>query len=222
MDGDEKLLAEEEVDVLGREAVLGAREVDAVEDQIQIVAVGLDFRVVGLAHRILDRQLVEVEHVGEGCAPPRSSDCRGRPRPRHRSRASARPDPPDRPCGGSILVLVNVINRRLSPAGRPARPPAAPRGPDTANSSRSRARPFEEVDRRRIAAVLAADPELQVRPRRASLGHPHLDELPDADGVDGRERVLLDDLELLVCGRNNPSRLATTRGRSASGRSCRS
>src|SRR5690606_26137397 len=49
---------------------------------------------------------------------------------------------------------------------------------------------LEEEDRRRIAAVLAADPELDVGPRLTPLLDRHLDELADAGDVDRRERVL--------------------------------
>ena len=42
VDGDQILRAEEEIDVLRLEAVLRRGEVDAVEDQVEIVAVGLD------------------------------------------------------------------------------------------------------------------------------------------------------------------------------------
>ena len=59
------LRAEEEVDVLGLEAVLRGREVDAVQDQIEVVAVGFDLGMVRLAHRVFDGELVEVKHVGE-------------------------------------------------------------------------------------------------------------------------------------------------------------
>ena len=46
--------------------------------------------------------------------------------------------------------------------------------------------------------MLAADADLQVRPRAASLLHAHLDELADADRVDRRERIALQDLAVLV------------------------
>ena len=45
---DEVLRAEKEIDVLGPEAVLARAEVDAVQDQIQVVAVGLDLGMVEL------------------------------------------------------------------------------------------------------------------------------------------------------------------------------
>ena len=44
-------------------------EVDAVEDEVEVVAVGLDLGMMELAERVLDRQLVEVEDVGEDAAP---------------------------------------------------------------------------------------------------------------------------------------------------------
>ena len=43
-------------------------EVDAVQDQVQVVAVGLDLGMVDLGERVFDRQLVEVEDVGEESA----------------------------------------------------------------------------------------------------------------------------------------------------------
>ena len=55
------LRAEEEVDVPRLEAVLGGAEVDPVEDEVQIVAVGLDLGVVDVAEGILDGELVEVK-----------------------------------------------------------------------------------------------------------------------------------------------------------------
>src|SRR5690242_7438697 len=57
---------------------------------------------------------------------------------------------------------------------------------------------LEEVDRRRIAAVLAADAELQVRARAAALLDRDVDQLADADRVERLERVLVEDLLLLI------------------------
>src|SRR4029453_18058339 len=57
---------------------------------------------------------------------------------------------------------------------------------------------LEELNRRRVAAVLTADAELQVGARAAPLLHRDLDELADASDVNRRERILLDDLELLI------------------------
>ncbi len=65
MDGDEELLAKKEVDVLRLETVFRLAEVDAVQNQIEVVAVGLDFGMVNLTQRVLDRQLVKVKHVAE-------------------------------------------------------------------------------------------------------------------------------------------------------------
>ena len=71
----------------------------------------------------------------------------------------------------------------------------------------------EELDRRRVAAVLAADAELEVRLRRAALRHRDLHQLADAGLVDRRERVLLHDLVLGVgAAGTSPSRRATCRG----------
>src|SRR5688500_14631849 len=57
---------------------------------------------------------------------------------------------------------------------------------------------FEEVDRRRVSAVLTADAQLDPRPTGASFGRRDLDELADPRLVDRGERVLLHDLELRV------------------------
>ena len=64
VDGDQELRRQEEVHVLGLEEVLPRLEVDAVEDQIQVVAVRLDLRMVDGVERVLDRELVDVEDVG--------------------------------------------------------------------------------------------------------------------------------------------------------------
>ena len=50
----------------------------------------------------------------------------------------------------------------------------------------------------RVAAVFAADAELDVGPRFVALRHRHLHQLADAGLVDGGERILLDDLQFLV------------------------
>src|SRR5262245_21308304 len=50
----------------------------------------------------------------------------------------------------------------------------------------------EEPDRRRVAAVLAADADLEPWLRGASLPHPGLDELADARRVDRDERLPFD------------------------------
>src|SRR5215467_12706263 len=57
---------------------------------------------------------------------------------------------------------------------------------------------LEKLNRVGIAAVLAADAELDVFPRAAPLRNGDLDELADAGLVDRRERVFLHDLELGV------------------------
>ena len=73
VNGHQELFAEKEVDVLGLEAMLRFAEVDAVQDQVEIVAVGFDLGMVNLAQRILDRQFVEVEHAGEDPTSPQRS-----------------------------------------------------------------------------------------------------------------------------------------------------
>ena len=56
----------------------------------------------------------------------------------------------------------------------------------------------EEVDRRRVAAVLAADPELEVGAAGAALLHRHGHELAGAGRVEARKRILLENLAVLV------------------------
>src|SRR5258706_9245739 len=58
--------------------------------------------------------------------------------------------------------------------------------------------PVEEVDRRGIAPVLAADADLEVGLHLPALLHPDLHELAHPTRVDGDERVLLQDAVLLV------------------------
>ena len=53
-----------------------------------------------------------------------------------------------------------------------------------------------ELDGLRIAAVLAADADLEVGARVASLGGGHLHQLPDASLVERGERILLEDAGL--------------------------
>jgi hypothetical protein len=57
-----------------------------------------------------------------------------------------------------------------------------------------------EVDRRRVAAVIAADAHLEVGARRAAALDSHLDQLADALLVDRLERVFGDDLLVDVVG----------------------
>src|SRR6476469_6087137 len=65
MDGDEILRPEEEVDVLRGEAVLGGAEIDAVKNEIQVVAVRFDVWMVQFAEGILDGQRVKMKDVGQ-------------------------------------------------------------------------------------------------------------------------------------------------------------
>ena len=74
MHGDEVALPQEEVDVLRLELVLPRAEVDPVENQIQVVAVGLDFRMVQRRQSVFHRQLVEVEDALGGFATLRNRD----------------------------------------------------------------------------------------------------------------------------------------------------
>src|SRR4051794_21634212 len=55
-----------------------------------------------------------------------------------------------------------------------------------------------ELDAARLAAVLAADADLQLFPRRTALADADLDDLADADLIEHLERVLRQDLQLAI------------------------
>ncbi len=61
----EELAGDEEVGVVGIEGVFAGVEVDAVEHDVEQVAVSLDLGMRGFAERVLDRQLVDAEHIVE-------------------------------------------------------------------------------------------------------------------------------------------------------------
>ena len=63
VDRDQEIPAQEEVDVVRDNPLLPPGRLDAVQDQIQKVVVGLDLRVVHFGHRVFDGQLVKVEHL---------------------------------------------------------------------------------------------------------------------------------------------------------------
>ena len=63
MDGNQEPRRQEEVHVLGLEAVLAGLEVYAVENQIEVIAVRLDLGMMNLVERVLDGELVDVEDV---------------------------------------------------------------------------------------------------------------------------------------------------------------
>ena len=65
VNGHEVVVPEEEVDIARGELVFACLEVDAVKDHVEIAIVRLDFRVVDLAERVLDRERMEVKGVGE-------------------------------------------------------------------------------------------------------------------------------------------------------------
>ncbi len=107
MNGDQVAVAEEEIDVLRVEGVLARLEIDAVEDDVQVVAVGLDFRMVNLGDRILDRQLVELEYVGQDPHFTRIGVDDVHPHPHPAVMAEpVRFHPIDQP-GGTVLVSVD-------------------------------------------------------------------------------------------------------------------
>ncbi len=92
----EVLRAEKEIDFLRPELVLLGLEVDAVQDQVEVVAVGFDFRMVYLGDGVFDRELVEVKDVGEQPRFVRCGRAQSRPTPRRRCPVAARPGPPGR------------------------------------------------------------------------------------------------------------------------------
>ena len=59
VDRHQEVAAEEEVDVVRGELVLGRLEVDAVENDVQETRVALDLRLVHLPEGVLDGELVE-------------------------------------------------------------------------------------------------------------------------------------------------------------------
>ncbi len=63
--GHEVIAAQEEIDIVCREFTLRVVEVDAVKNQVKVAGIGFDFRRVNTAERILDRQRMEMEHVGQ-------------------------------------------------------------------------------------------------------------------------------------------------------------
>ncbi len=63
MHGNQELRRQEEVDVLGLEAVLAGLEIDAVENQIEVIAERLDLGMMNLVERVFDGELVDVEDV---------------------------------------------------------------------------------------------------------------------------------------------------------------
>src|SRR5208337_2186589 len=71
-----------------------------------------------------------------------------------------------------------------------------------------------ELDRRRFAAVLSADPDLDGRTGRAALLHRQLHELPNAFAIQHRKRVLLQDAFRKIRGQNGANVVAreTERG----------
>src|SRR5262249_26165487 len=81
-------------------------------------------------------------------------------------------------------------------------------GPEWRRADVIEAHLLEEPDRVRIAAVLAADAQLEILLDAAALVYGDLDQLADAARVDRRERVLLHDLELLIMRQERPGVVA--------------
>src|SRR5262245_20239857 len=65
VDGHEVIASQEEVDVARGEPVLLLLEIDAVQDQIQVLLIRLDLRELNLAGRVLDRQRMEAERIDQ-------------------------------------------------------------------------------------------------------------------------------------------------------------
>ena len=65
VDGDQVARGQEEVGVVGVEGVLGRLEVDAVEHHVEHLAVGLHLGMRRPLQRVVDRQLVDAEHLAQ-------------------------------------------------------------------------------------------------------------------------------------------------------------
>ena len=234
--GDQVVGAEEEIDVARGELVFARAEIDAVQDEIEIAVVALDLRVMRVVQRILDRR------AGESRTCLRAPPAPPPDRPARRPPTTSRPTRPrasaDRPVRRRRLaVLVEPVDSyhvafRRQTNGRTWGDPISP--PLSVEQRRLRSRQprdrhavrrathvveadlLEELNRRGIAAVFAADAELDVRPVWRPFVDGHLHELAHAGLIDRGERVLLHDLELrVVPAGTSPSRRATSRAPSA-------
>jgi hypothetical protein len=63
--GDQVLRTKEKVYFLRSELMAVGFEVDGVQDEVQVIAVGFDFGVMDLGQGVFDGELVEVEDVSE-------------------------------------------------------------------------------------------------------------------------------------------------------------
>src|SRR5512133_2154723 len=95
---------------------------------------------------------------------------------------------------GSLYLLLGVVNRRLGSRN------ARDRHAERAAGDVLQAGALEELDRRWIAAMLAAHAEADVGARGLALVATHLHELADALLVDRDERFVLQDLLVDVLG----------------------
>ena len=84
------------------------------------------------------------------------------------------------------------------------------RNPERGAAHVVHAQPVAEGHRRRLAAVLAADPQLEIGPGAAAQLARHLDQLADAGLVQHLERVVLDDAVLEVVGQEVARVVAAT------------
>ncbi len=107
MERHQVLRPQEEIDFLRAKRVFPGLEVDAVEDEVKVVAVGFDFRVVDLGKGVFDRELVKVEDLGEHPGFFRRRRAQICPHPDAAARLQpARVHPVD-DLGGPVLVFVD-------------------------------------------------------------------------------------------------------------------
>ncbi len=216
--GDQEVASEEEVDVARREPARAHLAVDPVEDQVEVVGILLDLRKLECAARVFDRR-------ADGSERRRSAARIRRRWALTRSTHSLTGEDGSSQAGSTLsasfrdTTLVNVDGNQFARFHRERRlRRREPRDRHPVRRAAHVVEPhlLEEVNRRRVSAVLTADAQLDVGPCRASFRHGDVHELTDTGLIDRGERVLLDDLELLSrSGGTSPSRRATCRGRSA-------
>ena len=139
------------------------------------------------------------QHVPQS-RPPRGHDPRRRARLARAGRGTspARRGPALPPCGSRAIARSRCRPRpwtwppsRSAPGSSTAPPPGARSARGRASSSRSRASCGSRSRWRGIAAVLTADPHLEVPARAPALLHRHGHELAYATLVEGHERIVL-------------------------------
>ena len=154
-------------------ACLPLPHVDAVQHQIEVAGIGFGLRELEAA-AARPRSTADAEwNTSARTAHLVAGRCR-QVHPHGRTRRRVEPLRLD-PLGalhGAVLAhedgdqsRVLTCRRLLLRRAPPAPPPGGRSARGTASSSRSRGRSCGRTDRRRVAAVLAADAELEVRPR---------------------------------------------------------